>query len=188
MPRTASVQSLPFTWKETNVENVIIQNSDFSAVQNTNNNSTVVVSSTQTVPNWTVKPSSLSIVMIGRGSTIYNTSDASANQYFIGAIEGKGLVQILQSIRITTGGRYRMVYETNGRIDKPRAVNSATILTIPVSKKFSSIPNAANWIKETVEMYIPSPGEYTLQISMSGASGQTTSVTNISMYRYDFCA
>jgi hypothetical protein len=188
MTRFSSAQSSIFTWSEIDLEAVTIQNPSFTSPIVPTGTKLLTLSnliSTQPLPNWTFLTDS-SQIMIGKGSTIYNMSDAASNQYLIGSYNITEDNRLSQSIYIITPGLYKIIYYTNGRLAFQALMTvQLYINNITSIRKIVSSPNSANWRKETVILYIPSPGIYTLIIRLMGHNQQITSITNISMCRFE---
>lgn len=189
MPRFSSVQYPTFTWniKDVEKESVIILNPSFSNPVNPTNNRTLVLSnllSTQPVPDWTFLTESSSF-MIGRGSTIYNMSDATSLQYLIASYAITEDVYLTQQVSIPISGLYKIKYITNGRLAFQNVTITAFLTGCPPPQKTVGLPNSAQWVQETYVVNVPSPGTYTLNIRFAGINQQISSITNISMNRFE---
>jgi hypothetical protein len=172
MTRFSSSQSSTFSWKENINEQVVIQNASFSDPVNTRTNSVLYLSNlltTQPIPHWTFLTESSSM-MIGRGSTVYNMNDPTSNQYLIGSYGVYENNILTQSITIPTAGLYKISYQVNSRLAFQTLFVTIYISTITSIKKTVSRPNAAQWVTETIIVYIPSPGVYTLNLQLKGKS------------------
>ena len=184
MPRSSTQ---PFTWKETNLENVTILNPSFDSPINPTNNRTMTLSnllSTQPIPNWTFQTESVSM-MIGRGATIYNMSDAASNQYLIASYNITEDNVLSQSVNIATPGLYKIIYYINGRLAFQGVTITLYLSNISQIKKISSIPDSAQWTRETSIINVPSAGTYTLNIRIKGGNQQMSSLNRLSMNRFE---
>lgn len=173
-----------YTWRETPFQNITIQNASFSnPIYNRGQYQLSNLLSTQPLPNWTFETESPSM-MIGSGATIFNMSDATSNQYLIASYTITESNILSQNITINTPGLYRIIYYTNGRLAFQITDHNVYLNNLPQIQKTLSIPNSANWTKNTVVVSVSLPGVYKLTIKIFGRNQQVSSFTNFSMYRF----